>query len=148
MARIASVAVWGRIAGTIGLAALFATPLRAQDAAIHDLKEKISAAKMVQQTFAAGLSHCRELDGTNFYFTDRDRVLNLMDYRRSLTNLALSGSFNSETNKPWTQKDADARWVKAQQEAAQDKSNCELVTSLPVLQHELQALQQQTPVSK
>ena len=84
--------------------------VRAQTAAINDLKGKIFDAKMAQQTFAGGLKHCSELDGTNFYFQPRDRVLNLDDYHRSLESLALQGVFNPETKRPWNEQDADARW--------------------------------------
>jgi hypothetical protein len=31
-------------------------------------KEKIWEAQLVQRNFAAGLRHCNELNGTNFYF--------------------------------------------------------------------------------
>ena len=33
-----------------------------------------------KKTFAKGLRFCNELDGKNFYFSARDRVLNLDDY--------------------------------------------------------------------
>ena len=56
-------------------AAFFATPLHAQTAVINDLKGKIFDAKMAVQTFAAGLKHCAELDGSTFYMQPRDRVL-------------------------------------------------------------------------
>ena len=67
---------------------------------------------MAQQMFAGGLPHCSELNGTNFYFERRDRVLNLEDYHRSLDSLVLSADvFNPETKRPWNQQDADARWA-------------------------------------
>jgi len=97
---------------------------------------------MMQQTFAGGLRHCSEFDGTNFYFQQRDRVLNLADYHRALDSLALQRAFNPETHKPWSQQDADARWAEAQKQAAQDQTNCALVASLPDLQKKLLALQQ------
>jgi len=141
---------FGSVFGAILLAVFFAvffaglvvTPVRAQDAAIGDLQLKISAARTAQQTFARGLLHCSELNGTNFYFQSRDRVLELEDYHRSLDSLALQGSFNPTTKRPWTKQDADARWAEAQREAVRDKANCELVASLPDLQKKLQALQQ------
>ena len=138
----------GSVFGAIFLAAFFATPLRAQNAAAEDLQGKISAAKTAQQNFARGLQHCSELNGTNFYFQLRDRVLNLEDYHRSLDSLALQGGFNPETKRPWNKQDADARWAEAQQQALKDKANCELVASLPDLQKKLQALQQQTAASQ
>ncbi len=129
------------------LAAGVAVPARAQNAAIDDLKGKIFDAKMAQQTFAGGLRHCNELNGTNFYFQPRDRVLNLTEYHRSLDNLALQGVFNPETHKPWNQQDADTRWAEVQKEATQDQAICALVASLPDLQKKLQQLQQQAASS-
>jgi hypothetical protein len=79
------------IVGAVG----FATPLHAQTPAMNDLRGKIFDAKMAQQLFAGGLPHCSELNGTNFYFAQRDRVLNLEDYHRSLNDLAMTQAFNS-----------------------------------------------------
>ena len=124
-------------------AVLIATPLQAQTAAIDDLKGKIFDAKMAQQTFAGGLKHCGELDGTNFYFQARDRVLSLDEYHHSLDSLALQGVFNPETKRPWSQQDAEARWVQVQKQAATDRSNCALVASLPELQKKLDDLQRE-----
>jgi hypothetical protein len=43
--------------------------LHAQDAtALNDLKARIWEAELTQRNFAAGLRHCNELNGTNFYF--------------------------------------------------------------------------------
>jgi hypothetical protein len=128
------------IAGTTVLGLTFAT---AQTATINTLRGKIFDAKMAQQTFPAGLTHCSEFDGTNFYFQARDRVLNLEDYHRSLNSLALQGIYNTETKKPWDQEEADKRWAQAQQLAIDDKSNCQLVASLPEMQRQLDQLQQQ-----
>ena len=111
--------------------------------AINDLKGRIFDAKMAQQTFAGGLKHCSELDGTNFYFQPRDRVLNLEDYHRSLDSLALQRVFNPETKLPWSQQDADARWAQVRKQALDDKANCALVASLPDLQKQLDDLQKQ-----
>jgi hypothetical protein len=124
-------------------AVLIATPLHAQTAAIDTLKGKIFDAKMAQQTFAGGLKHCNELDGTNFYFQARDRVLNLDDYHRSLESLALQGVYNPETKRPWSQQDAEARWTQVQKQAAMDKANCTLVAGLPELQKKLDDLQRE-----
>lgn len=147
MARFKLRATWGGVLAVASLAAGFAVPACAQNAAIDDLKGKIFDAKMTQQTFAGGLRHCSELNGSNFYFQPRDRVLNLEDYHRSLDNLALQGVFNPETHKPWTQQTADTRWAQVQQEAVKDRANCALVASLPDLQKKLQALQQQATSS-
>ena len=147
MARIATVTALASVFCGLVLATNFAEPLHAQNATVDDLKGKIAAAKMAQQGLGRVLPHCTELNGTNFYFQQRDRVLSLEDYHRALDNLARQGSFNPETKQPWNQKDADARWTQAQKQAAMDKTNCELVASLPALQKQLQALQQQTGTS-
>src|SRR6516165_7425042 len=84
-----------------------------------------------------------ELNGTNFYFYQRDRVLNLQDYRRSLDNLVMQGGFNPETRHPWTKQDAEARWAQVQKQATTDQANCAAVASLPALRKQLQDLQQQ-----
>jgi hypothetical protein len=135
-------AFWYAIVACIVGAAGFATPLHAQTPAMNDLRGKIFDAKMAQQLFAGGLPHCSELNGTNFYFEQRDRVLNLEDYHRSLNSLALSQAFNPETKQPWNQQAADARWAEAQKQALTDQANCALVASLPDLQKKLQELQQ------
>jgi hypothetical protein len=140
-----------RHAARIGLCAIMGAALlvlnfsgssRAQLAVINDLRGKIFDAKMLQETFLKGLTHCSEFDGTNFYFELRDRVLNLQDYRRALNSLAQGGIFNPETKKPWDQPDADKHWAQAQQLAAIDKANCALVASLPDMQKQLAQLQQ------
>jgi len=123
------------------LASSLAAPARAQEAVINDIKGRIFDAKMAQQTFAGGIRHCGELNGTNFYFQPRDRVLNLEEYHRSLDNLALQGVFNPETKRPWNQEDANARWEQVEKLAVTDKANCALVTSLPELQKKLDELQ-------
>jgi len=130
----------------IFLAALalgFSGAVRAQTAEINDLKGRVFDAKMAQQTFVGGLPHCHELDGTNFYFRQRDRVLNLEDYHRSLESLAQQRVFNPETKRPWSEEDAIARWEQVQKEAADDRTNCALVASLPELQKKLDDLQRQ-----
>jgi hypothetical protein len=124
-------------------AAFLATPLHAQTAAINDLRGKIFDAKMAEQTFAAGLKHCGELDGTTFYMQTCDRVLKLEDYHHSLDNLAAQGIFNPETKRPWNQQDADTRWDVIQKEAASDQATCALVASLPDPQKKLDDLQRQ-----
>jgi hypothetical protein len=83
----------------MSLALTVASSVYAQDA-LNELKVKIWEAEVVQRNFAAGLPHCSELNGTNFYFQARDRVLNLEDYRRSFDNLLMQGAFNPETRRP------------------------------------------------
>jgi len=118
--------------------------LHAQDlTALNDLKSRIWEAELVQRNFAAGVRHCNELNGTNFYFEQRDRVLNLEDYRRSLDNLITAGAFNAETRRPWNKQDAGARWAQVQKQATTDRANCAAVASLPSLRQKLKELQQQ-----
>jgi hypothetical protein len=121
------------------------TPLHAQNsAALNDIKAKVWEAQLVQRNFAAGLRHCNELNGTNFYFETRDRVLNLQDYRRSLDNLAAQGAYNPETRRPWSKQDADARWAQVQKDAVTHQSNCAAVASLPFLEKKLKEMEQQS----
>ena len=118
------------------------TPLQAQNSeALNDIKAKIWEAQLVQRNFSGGLRHCNELNGTNFYFEQRDRVLNLQDYRRSLDNLAAQGAYNPETKRPWNKQDADARWAEVQKEATTDQANCAAVASLPSLRQKLKELE-------
>jgi hypothetical protein len=145
--------VWGASFAAIALTLTFFAVARAQNAAIqnaaiNDVKGQIFDAKMAQQTFAGGLKHCNELDGSNFYFQPRDRVLNLTEYHRSLDNLALQGVFNPETKRPWNQQDADARWEQVRKQALSDQANCALVTSLPDLQKKLEELQSAAAASQ
>ncbi|MGB7175948.1 MAG: hypothetical protein WBD33_03785, partial [Xanthobacteraceae bacterium] len=127
----------------LALGLVFAGTARAQTAEIDALKGKIFDAKMAQQTFAGGLAHCKELDGTNFYFRQRDRILNLEEYHHSLESLARQGVFNPETKRPWNEEDAIAKWEQVKKQATDDKDNCALVTSLPDLQKRLDDLQKQ-----
>ena len=113
------------------------SPAFAQGPTLDEVKAKILDAKTLKQTFAGGLKYCSDLNGSNFYFAPRDRVLNLDDYHRSLENLAKQQVFNSETRRPWNDKDAADRWAAAQQQATSDKKNCELVASLPELEKQL-----------
>jgi hypothetical protein len=136
------------IAATAVIGLNLSGPSQAQTATINDLSGKISNAKMAQQTFAGGLPHCSEFDGTNFYLQARDRVLNLQDYHRSLNSLVLQQAYNFETKQPWDQLEADKRWAEAQQLAITDKTNCQLVTSLPDMQKQLEELQQQAAAQK
>ena len=101
---------------------------------LNELKAKIWEAEVAQRNFAAGLPHCSELSGTNFYFSQQNRLLNLQDYRRSLDNLVTQGVFNRQ--------DADARWAQVQKQASTDQANCTAVASLPSLRQKLKELQQ------
>ena len=128
----------------VPLALTGASLLHAQDfIALNDLKAKIWEAELAQRNFGAGARFCGELNGTNFYFQPRDRVLNLEDYHRSLDNLVSQGAFNIETRRPWNKQDADARWAQVQKQAATHQATCALIASLPSLQKKLKELQQQ-----
>ena len=108
---------------------------QAQDLAeLNELKAEIWEAEVAQRNFAAGLPHCSELNGTNFYFSKQNRLLDLQDYRRSLDNLVTQGVFNRQ--------DADARWAQVQKQATTDQANCTAVASLPSLRQKLKELQQ------
>jgi tRNA nucleotidyltransferase/poly(A) polymerase len=121
-----------------------AIPAQAQNAeSVNEIKSKIWDAELAQRNFARGLPHCNELNGTNFYFDPRDRVLNLQDYRHSLDNLVLQGAFNAETKRPWNKQDAEARWAQVQKQAVADQASCAAVASLPFLRKKLKELEQQ-----
>ncbi len=138
-----------RIAGAAIVLALFsASGVSAQDPTINELKGKIFDAHMAQGTFVNGLRFCNELDGTNFYFQPRNRVLNLEEYHRSLENLARERVYNPEKHRPWNEEDAAARWAQVQQEAITDKANCDLVASLPELEKKLRELEQNAEAAK
>jgi hypothetical protein len=127
------------------LALASSTPLHAQNPeALNEIKAKIWEAQLVQRNFAAGLRHCSELNGTNFYFEQRDRVLNLQDYHRALDNLAAQAAYNPDTRRPWSKQDADARWAQVQKDAGTHQTNCATVASLPFLEKKLKELQQQS----
>jgi UPF0755 protein len=115
----------------------------AQSPTINDVKGKIFDALMTQKTFANGLKFCGELDGTNFYFEPRNRVLNLEEFHRSLENLAREKSYNPQMRRPWNEQDAADRWEQVKKEAVQDKANCELEARLPQIQKQLQDVQKQ-----
>jgi hypothetical protein len=119
--------------------------LHAQDRAVDDLKGKIFDAHMAQQTFANGIKFCNELNGDNFYFPSRDRVLNLDDYHRSLESLARQHVFNPLRRKPWDETDAAEAWAQAQRQALKNKADCDLVASLPALEKELEELEHKPP---
>lgn len=140
--RIAIGGAFGAVLAAGLLTANITAPAHAQTPAMNDLQGKIFDAKMAEQNFAAGLKHCSELDGKNFYFEQRDRVMKLEDFHRSLDSLAQSGGYNPATKRPWTREDADARWQQAQEQALKDKAACALVASLPDLEKQLAELRQ------
>jgi hypothetical protein len=117
-------------------------------AKVNDLKSKIFEARMAQQLFVNGLRFCSELDGTNFYFAPRNRIIDLEEYHRSLDNLVGAQAFNPQTRRPWSAQDAQNRWEEAKKQAATDKQNCALVANLPEFEKQLQQLQQNTAASK
>jgi hypothetical protein len=116
---------------------------RAQGLTINEVKGRIFDAKMLQQTFVNGLKFCSELNGNNFYFPPRDRVLDLDEYHRSLENLARQQVFNPERKRPWTEEDATDRWEQVKRQATKDKENCQLVARLPDLQKQLTDMEKQ-----
>ena len=136
------------LCGATVLCLLGCGQLHAQQPAINDLKGHIFDAKMLQQTFAAGLKHCKELNGTNFFFPPRDRVLELDEFHRSLENLAKQRVFNPERKRPWTEEDAAERWEQVQRQAKQDNANCALVASLPDLQKQLDDLEKKAATAQ
>jgi hypothetical protein len=123
--------------GAVALALMLASPARAESL-INDLKAKIFDARMALKTFVGGLRHCGELNGTNFYFQPRDRVLDLEEYHQSLDNLAKAQAFNPEKHRPWTEADANDRWEQVKKQAARDKEVCKLVAMLPELEKKLE----------
>jgi hypothetical protein len=125
------------VCGAIALCLIPLGQLYAQGLTIAEVKGRIFDAKMLKQTFANGLKFCNELNGTNFYFPPRDRVLNLDEYHRSLDNLAKQQIFNPERRRPWNEQDAADRWDQVQRQAAKDKDNCQLVASLADLEKQL-----------
>lgn len=126
----------GAVFGILG-----AAYARAEELGIDDLKGKIFDAHMAQHTFVNGLRFCAELDGTNFYFQLRNRVLNLEDYHRGLEDLAKAQAYNPQTRRPWNEADAAQRWGEVKKQAVRDKENCALVASLPELEKRLQQMQ-------
>jgi hypothetical protein len=125
------------LSGSIALCLIPLGMARAEGLTINEIKGRIFDAKMLQQTFANGLKFCNELNGSNFYFPPRDRVLDLDEYHRSLESLAKQQIYNPERHRPWTQEDAADRWEQVKRQAAKDKENCQLVSSLPDLQKQL-----------
>jgi hypothetical protein len=125
------------LCGSIALCLMPLGAVGAQNLAIDEIKGRIFDAKMLQQTFANGLKFCKELNGQNFYFPPRDRVLDLDEFHRSLESLARQHVYNPERHKPWSEEDAADRWEQVKRQATKDNENCQLVASLPDLQKQL-----------
>jgi hypothetical protein len=139
------------VCGAIALCLIPAAPLRAQNQqnqTVNDLKGKIFDARMAKQTFANGVKFCPELNGTNFYFQPRDRVLNLEEYQRSLESLAKEHIYNPEKRRPWTDEDAHERWEHVKQQAIKDQASCQLVAALPDLEKRLEELEKSEKAEK
>jgi hypothetical protein len=136
------------LCGAIALCLLPCGQPRADGPTINELKGQIFDAKMLVETFKAGLKHCAELNGTNFFFPPRDRVLELEEYHRSLENLAKQQVFNPERKRPWTKEDAAERWEQVQRQAVQDKANCQLVASLPQLEKQLDEMEKKATTAQ
>jgi hypothetical protein len=135
------------LCGAIALCTVPFGQLLAQGPTVDEVKARVYEAKMLQQSFAAGLKFCNELDGTNFYFATRSRVLNLDEYHRSLESLAKQQVFNTDTRRPWNDQDAAERWAQVQRQAAKDKESCQLVASLPQLEKQLEDLEKNAAAS-
>ena len=125
------------VCGSIALCLIPLGLAHAQTLNADEIKGRIFDAKMLKQTFANGLKFCNELNGNNFYFPPRDRVLDLDEYHRSLESLAKQQVFNPDRRRPWTQEDAAERWEQVKRQATKDKENCQLVASLPDLEKQL-----------
>jgi len=128
--------------GALALVLVAIFPLHAQTPQIDALRGKIFDARMAKQMFGNGLKFCDELDGTNFFYLPRNRVLKLEEYHRSLEGLVSAQIYNLQTRRPWNEADANARWEQAKKQALTDKQNCELVATLPELERRLEELQQ------
>ena len=112
--------------GCLCSVAIELTP-RARFTELNDLKAKVC--RTGTQNFAAGLPHCSELDGTNFYFYPRDRARSTISSRR--------GAFNPETRRPWNKQDADRQARVQKTRDHQSGANCAAVASLPSLRQKL-----------
>ena len=126
--------------GALALSLAVAAPVHAQST-FSDLKGKLFDARMAVKTFVNGLRHCKELDGTNFYFEPRNRVLNLEEYHQSLDNLVKAQVYNPEKRRPWSEEDANARWEQVKKEALHDKEICKLVELLPQLEKRVKEME-------
>lgn len=138
-----------RLAGGVGLLLVIpVTAVLAQGTTVDELKAKIFDAHMAEKMFVNGLRFCNELDGKNFYYQPRNRVLNLEEYHRSLESLAQAQVFNPQTRRPWSLQDANERWEEAKKEALHDKETCELVASLPSLEKRLDEIEKRPETSE
>jgi hypothetical protein len=125
----------------VGIGVSVPASVRAQTLTVNELKSKIFDAKIVEKTFAKGAPFCKELDGKNFYFETRNRVLNLDDYSKSLDNLVRDRAFNPEKKRPWNPEDAKVRMEVVHKMAAEDVVNCELIANRASYEKQLNELQ-------
>jgi tRNA nucleotidyltransferase/poly(A) polymerase len=121
---------------------------QAQTPAMDELKGKIFDARMAEKTFSGGLKYCNELNGKNFYFQLRNRILNLEEYFQSLENLVKAQVFNPAKRRPWSLEDAKERWEEVKRQAQEDREKCALVQNLPALEKQLQELQQKAAAAE
>ena len=133
--------------GIVALALLLPPAAHTEDLSLNDLKAKIWDAQLVARNSAAAMKFCNQLDGSNFYFLPRNRVLNLEEYHQSLQNLVKQGSLNPETKRPWNEQDAAARWETVKAQALKDKANCEMVAHLPQLEKQLEEMEKSSESS-
>ncbi len=126
---------------TIALVLILASPAHAESFTFNELKAKIFDARMALKTFVGGLRFCKELDGTNFYYQPRNRVLNLEEYHQSLDNLVKAQVFNPEEAAAVECRGRQPALGAGQKQALEEKETCKLVALLPELEKRLEELQ-------
>lgn len=109
----------------------------AQTATLNELRAKVFDARMAVKTFVNGAHHCDELNGSNFFFEPRNRVLGLHEFRQSLDNLVAAQTFNPERHRPWNTQDAELRWQQVNKLATEEVRICKMIAALPELEHQL-----------
>jgi hypothetical protein len=124
------------VAGAAALVACSVGAL-AQGSTLNELRAKVFDARMAVKTFVNGAHHCNELNGSNFYFERRNRVLGLQEFRQSLDNLVAAQTFNPERHRPWSKEDAELRWQQVSRLASEELRICKLIVTLPELEHQL-----------
>ena len=131
-----------RAACVIAFGACLIPPLAyGQAPDVNILKSEIAEAQNVQRTFADGLQHCADLDGTRLYNSGQKRVIVLSELQTSLQNLVKDQVFNPQKKRLWTAADTDERMKIAQSQANQDRRNCNLVAKLPEMVKKLAELE-------
>jgi hypothetical protein len=107
--------LWG-----MPIALTLASSLHAQDLAeLNDLKARIWEAELAQRNFAAGLPHCSELNGTNFYSIRAIASLICTIIVARSTISSRRERLILKPGRPWNKQDADARWAQVQKRAIQ-----------------------------